>query len=367
MTDNGGLYLHVPFCQKKCRYCDFYSGFSDEIQIDRYTKALIKSINQWGGKFHRPIDTIYFGGGTPSLLNHRLPEVVKAVRESFKVLPDPEITLEINPTVKTQEILCFAKEAGVNRLSIGMQSGIDRELEILGRTHTFADTENTVKAARNSGFSNISLDLMIGLPESTEKSLTESLDKITALNPEHISAYILKIEENTAFYKTAESLNLPDDDAVSDQYLLMCEYLKEKGYGHYEISNFAKESFESRHNLKYWLGADYLGLGPSAHSFIDNKRFFYPRDLKGFIEGNSPIFDGLGGGEEEFIMLRLRLKSGVNENEYRNKFGKNLTDTFKEKAQLFQKNGLMTIENDRYSLTDSGMLLSNSIITECLE
>ena len=367
MTDNGGLYLHVPFCQKKCRYCDFYSGFADETQIDRYCKALIRSINQWGGKFHRPIDTIYFGGGTPSLLNHRLPDVIKAVKESFNVLPETEITLEMNPTGNAEEILYFAKQAGVNRLSIGMQSGIDRELESLGRTHTFSDTENTVKIARNSGFSNISLDLMIGLPDSDEDTLTESLKKAAALNPEHISAYILKIEENTAFYKKAENLNLPDDDAVCDQYLLMCDYLKGKGYGHYEISNFAKKDFESRHNLKYWLGADYLGLGPSAHSFIANKRFFYPRDLKGFIEGNSPIPDGEGGGAEEFIMLRLRLKSGITETEYCEKYGKNLTDTFKKKAQLFQKNGLMNIENDRYYLTDSGMLLSNSIITECLE
>ena len=367
MTDNCGLYLHVPFCQKKCRYCDFYSSFADGTQIDRYCKALIRSVNQWGGKFHRPIDTIYLGGGTPSLLNHRLPEVLKAVRDSFEILPDTEITLEMNPTGNAEEILSFAKKAGVNRLSVGLQSGIDRELEILGRTHTFENTKNTVELARNMGFSNISLDLMIGLPNSSKETLTESLDKITELGPQHISAYILKIEENTAFYKTAESLNLPDDDAVSDQYLLMCDYLKDKGYGHYEISNFAKKGFYSRHNLKYWLGVDYLGIGPSAHSLIDGKRFFYPKDLKGFIEGNTPLPDGSGGGKEEFIMLRLRLKSGISELEYRQKFGEDLPQSFKEKAELFLKNGLMTTEKDRYSLTDSGMLLSNSIITECLE
>ena len=335
--------------------------------LDEFTKALIKSIKEWGGNFNRPIDTLYLGGGTPSLLNERLPQVIGAVRESFQVLPETEITLELNPTGNVEEILCNAKKAGVNRLSIGMQSGIDKELELLGRRHTFADTVNTVNTAREMGFSNISLDLMIGLPFSNEATLKESLDKITELEPEHISAYILKIEENTAFYKMAENCTIPDDDLTADQYLLMCEYLKSKGYSHYEISNFAKENRESRHNLKYWLGEDYLGIGPAAHSSLCGKRFYYPRDLRGFLGGNQPLPDGESGGREEFVMLRLRLKEGIAEKDYVNLFGEQNYMRFREKCIAFHKNGLMSIENDRYSLTDEGMLISNSIITELLE
>lgn len=366
LTNYMGLYLHVPFCEKKCRYCDFYSGFPTDELLDSYTEALIKSIKLWGGKFHRPIDTIYLGGGTPSLLNYRLVEVIAAVKESFAVAENAEITLELNPKGDASEVLTNARRAGVNRLSIGMQSGIDSELELLGRKHTFADTVNTVKTARALGFSNISLDLMIGLPDSNEATLTESLKKITALEPEHISAYILKIEENTAFYK-AENLNLPCDDAVADQYLLMCDYFKSKGYSHYEISNFSKDGRASRHNLKYWLGVDYLGIGPSAHSAVEGKRFYYKRDIKGFINGDTPVPDGESGGKEEFIMLRLRLKEGINGSEYKQLFGEDLPKSFVEKARLFEKNGLMNIENNSYSLTDKGMLISNSIITEVLD
>jgi len=367
LTNYGGLYLHLPFCEKKCRYCDFYSGFPTEEMLCSYTKALIRSIKQWGGKFHRPIDTIYLGGGTPSLLNHRLPEVINAVKSNFDVTENPEITLEMNPSGNVKEILEYAKTAGVNRLSIGMQSGIEAELKVLGRNHTFDDTVNTVKTAKEMGFSNISLDLMIGLPQSNCETLKESLRKITDLAPQHISAYILKIEENTAFYKMAENLDLPDEDNVADQYLLMCDYLEKKGYAHYEISNFAKDNKESRHNLKYWTGADYLGIGPAAHSFISRQRFYYPRDIKGFINGCSTISDGSGGGKEEYIMLRLRLKSGINEKDYKNTFGEDLPCSFKEKCRFFEKGGLIKTDNNNYSLTNQGMLLSNSIITELLE
>ena len=359
--------MHIPFCEKKCKYCDFYSTFPTEGLINDYTEALIKVIHQWGGNYNRPIDTIYLGGGTPSLLNHRLPRVLDEINKNFCVTQNAEVTLEINPTGNVEEILENALCAGINRLSIGMQSGIDSELSVLGRCHTFDDTVNTVKTAQDKGFSNISLDLMIGLPDSSIKNLSESLDKITQLSPQHISAYILKIEEKTAFFKSAENLNLPDEDLTADQYLFMCDYLESKGYSHYEISNFCKKGKESQHNLKYWTGADYIGIGPAAHSLVDNKRFFYPRDLKGFINGNIPLDDGFGGGKEEFIMLRLRLKKGVSEKEYKVLFGENLPADFKEKCRLFEKGGLINIRDCEYSLTNKGMLISNSIITELLE
>jgi oxygen-independent coproporphyrinogen-3 oxidase len=354
-----GLYLHIPFCNGKCAYCDFYSAFTNEELIDSYLTALIREIKQWGGKINRPIDTIYLGGGTPSLLNHRLVPLLKAVYENFTVLDNAEITLELNPADNVLEILQNAKAAGINRISIGAQSGNDAELSLLGRRHTAADTESAVKTARELGFDNLSLDLMLGLPNSNTETFKKSLDFIVALNPEHISAYILKIEENTKFFKTQNTLNLPDDDSICDQYLLMCDTLEKAGFCHYEISNFAKNSFESKHNLKYWNCEEYLGLGPSAHSFLDGKRFYYPRDLKQFIKGNTPIPDGDGGDLEEQIMLALRLKKGIK------------TDTLSpkaiEKCELFAKNGLGILKNGNFSLNDNGMLLSNTIISEILE
>lgn len=368
LTDNLGIYLHIPFCKKKCKYCDFYSSFVTEELIDNYTAALISSIKQWGGGLKsRPIDTIYLGGGTPSLLNHRLSDVINAVKENFTVLDTCEITLELNPEGDTEDLLRNAKKAGINRLSIGAQSGNDNELSVLGRCHSAKDTATTVKKARELGFSNISLDIMLGLPNSSTITLKQSLDFILDLKPEHISSYILKIEENTAFYQQLAKLNLPDEDNVSDQYLFMCGYLKDVGYSHYEISNFALSGDESRHNLKYWKGKEYLGIGPAAHSFLNGKRFFYPRDLKAFVSGNSPCDDGEGGSIEEYIMLNLRLKDGLCTDILKTKFGVILPDTFYKTLSLFEKEKLLTFSQNTISLTDKGMLLSNSIITELLE
>lgn len=353
---NLGLYLHIPFCKRKCAYCDFYSAVFTKELLVKYTEALKREIKQWGGKINRPIDTIYLGGGTPSLLNEHLPELLDCVRQNFSVTAGAEITLEVNPQSDIYEILRNAKKAGINRLSIGVQSGNNDELLLLGRTHTKEDAKNAVEIARTLGFSNISLDLMLGLPHSNTNTLKQDLDFLISLNPEHISAYILKIETNTAFERQEKTLGLPDDDGVCDQYLFMCEYLGSKGYSHYEISNFAKPDFESRHNLKYWKCEEYLGLGPSAHSFIDGNRFYYPRDLKAFINGNSPLPDGEGGSEEEKLMLSLRLKDGVN------------ADILpKNKTKIFVENGFAEIKNGKFALTDKGMLVSNQIITELLE
>ena len=353
-----GLYIHIPFCISKCNYCDFYSvKVTDSIKKD-YVKALIKEIKQWGDSLSRPIDTIYFGGGTPSLISEFLAEIMNAVKSAFCVLENAEITMEMNPADNSKEVLKFALKAGINRLSIGAQSGDNNELKILGRRHTAEQTVETVKLARNLGFENISLDIMLGLPYSTPESLSKNLDFITGLNPEHISAYILKIEENTQFYKIYDSLNLPDEDKTADQYLQMCEYLESKDYEHYEISNFARKNRVSRHNLKYWELEEYLGLGPAAHSFIDGKRFYYNRSLNEFIKGTSPLPDGEGGSEQERIMLGLRLNKGVEIIPDQRLAGK---------IQILERNGLLTLNRNRIVLTNKGMLLSNSIITEILE
>lgn len=353
LPNKAGLYLHVPFCARKCAYCDFYSAVTSEQMLDEYTKGLIQEIKRWGGIFDRPIDTLYIGGGTPSLLGHRISAVIDAVRENFSLQSDAEITAEVNPSGDITDFLQYAKKSGVNRLSIGVQSGIDSELKMLGRRHTVADAKKTVDTAREIGFDNISLDLMLCLPESSINTLSQSIDYILSLRPEHISAYMLKIEPNTLFGK--QNPTLPGDELQAEQYLYMCERLQKAGYNHYEISNFAKDGFESRHNTKYWELEEYLGIGPSAHSFVDGKRFFYPKDLRGFINNPQTIDDGFAD-ESDRIMLGLRLKKGI--------IIKNQSKQLKSFLLQLERAGLISQNGDNVSLTDSGMLVSNSIITE---
>ena len=365
-----GLYLHIPFCKKKCAYCDFYSACVSDGMLDSYTESLIREIKNWGGVLRRPVfDTVYFGGGTPSLLGERLAAVADAVYSAFEITSGAEITLELNPTgdsSKTSDFMKTARKSGINRLSVGAQSGSDRELKLLGRTHTAADTLAAVSAARKAGFDNISLDLMLGLPGSDIGTLSKSIDFVLSAEPEHISAYILKIEENTYFYKMRESLSLPDDDSAADQYLYMCERLEKSGYTHYEISNFCLPGRESRHNLKYWRCGEYLGIGPSAHSFINGKRFYYPRDMKAFIKGTKPVYDGNGGDAEEYIMLRLRLAEGLDIKELESRFGIN-ADKIRKAVVPLKKAGFLKTGDSTIRLTDKGMTVSNSIITKILE
>lgn len=370
MTDGAGglgLYLHVPFCVKKCFYCDFYSGAAEEKAIDAYTEKLSEEILKWGGRLCRPcVDTVYLGGGTPSILGDRLVSLLNAARTAFSLGSGAEITLELNPASDVSKALSAAVTAGINRLSIGAQSADDGELALLGRSHTAADTLSAVREARRYGFDNISLDLMIGLPDSNIKTLEKSLDFVLSARPEHISAYILKLEENTLFYKRRGSINLPEDDETAEQYLYMCRRLESAGYEHYEISNFCLSGRESRHNLKYWRCEEYLGIGPSAHSFLDGKRFYYPRDTKSFVKGVLPVWDGDGGDAEEYIMLRLRLADGFCFEEMRRRFGI-LSENVIKAALPLEKAGLLKLTDKKISLTDKGMLVSNSIITELLE
>ena len=326
-----------------------------------YLTALKGEIKKWGGILHRPIDTVYIGGGTPSLLAAEILSLADCIRESFELCENVEFTVEVNPS-SSVDFLKYAKLAGVNRLSIGVQSGCDVKLKTLGRTHTAADAVATVKKAREFGFENISLDLMIALPDSNVDTLKKDIDFLLSLKPEHISSYILKIEPNTAFSKKLSTLNLPDDDATAEQYLHMCELLREKGYKHYEISNFALENKESRHNMKYWLGHDYLGLGPAAHSYVDGKRFYYPRDLQGFIKNPQTAYDGEGGGKEEQLMLGLRISKGIDLSEIYGAIPQNI----KEKINLFENAGYIKANLPCISLTERGMLISNSIISELL-
>ena len=326
-----------------------------------YLDALKGEIKKWGGKINRPIDTIYIGGGTPSLLGDEIISLTNCIKENFTVLEDAEFTVEVNPS-SSNNFLKYAKYSGVNRLSVGVQSGCDETLKILGRTHSASDAVLTVQNARELGFDNISVDLMISLPHSNINTLKKDIDFILSLNPEHISSYILKIEQNTVFYKKYDTLNLPDDDDSAEQYLLMCDTLEKNGYNHYEISNFAKCDNVSRHNLKYWIGKDYLGIGPAAHSCLDGKRFYYSRDLQGFIKNPQTISDGDSGGKSEKLMLGLRLSQGVDLSQI---YGE-IPEDIKNKINLLQKAGYINSNLPHISLTNSGMLISNSIISELL-
>ena len=361
-----GIYIHIPFCNKKCSYCNFYSGVVEAKRVAEYLKALIKEIKTWGGKICRPVNSVYIGGGTPSVLGADIALVLNAVRDSFHLLKDSEITVELNPEKDCEEFLYSAYNFGANRLSIGLQSANDDELDLLGRRHKAKDAENTVLKARKIGFKNISLDIMLGLPDSNIKKLENSLLFLKDLNPEHISAYILKLEEKTALSKRYD-LNFPDSDEISEQYLFMCKYLESIGYSHYEISNFAKEDKESCHNLKYWQCEEYLGIGPAAHSFLDGRRFFYPADMKEFINSPKTVFDSLGGEIDEYIMLNLRLKKGLSFDNLFKLYGFTLNEDLKKFINLLESKNLAQFKNNTLFLTDDGMLVSNTVIGELLE
>lgn len=307
------------------------------------------------------VDSVYFGGGTPSLMTaSQLGKLLVTIRQNFIVDNLSEITLECNPSSQgLDDFLKSAACAGVNRISLGMQSSLDKERKKLGRAGDRYTVEKAVESTRSAGIENISLDVMIGVPESTVHSLEKTLEFATELGVPHISAYILKIEEGTFYHKNYERLSLPDEDETADMYLFMSEYLKAKGFTHYEISNFCKDNLYSVHNMKYWDGTPYIGFGPAAHSFYNGKRFYFPRDINGFINGEKAVYDGEGGDEEEKILLGLRTYKGI--------FLGDKNSSFIKKAGFFASKGFGTItEDNRFVLTSEGYLLSNSIISELL-
>ncbi|MBR2043190.1 MAG: radical SAM family heme chaperone HemW [Clostridia bacterium] len=363
-----GVYLHIPFCRKRCAYCDFYTAMCHGQVMNDYILRLKDEIYRWGGALSRPADTVYFGGGTPSTLGaEALTELLAAVKDAFCVSDGAEITLEINPEDATEELLSTVKRAGFNRLSMGVQSAFDQSLKALGRRHSFNDAVNAFNLARECGFDNITVDLMLGLPDGSMEQSLNSAKRLIELSPEHISCYMLILEEKTALFAKRNQLTFPSEDAVGDEYLAIIRLLEEKGYKHYEISNFAKKGKESRHNLKYWHAEEYIGIGPSAYSFIDGKRFHYPADLKGFIRCPKTEGDGEGGDFYEYIMLALRLKEGIREERLKALYGKVFSKFFYEKAAILKENGLIEFNEDRLNLTDKGMLVSNLVICELTE
>lgn len=361
-----GIYIHVPFCKSKCPYCDFFSTSAKNYDIDTYLDLMIAQIKYWSKKTNDTVDTVYFGGGTPSLLGtNGLEKILFAVCKFFKVSGDAEITTELNPS--SGDLLDFAhlKESGFNRLSIGLQSANDNELRLLGRLHKSRDVLLTVKEAQKCGFDNISLDLMIATPQQTEKSLENSIKFCYDLGVSHISSYILKIEENTYYFNNPEKYDFLDDDTQVRLYLFACDKLEEYGYHQYEISNFSHSGAESRHNLKYWNLDPYIGIGPSAHSFFEGKRFYYPRSFEKFVK-NEYVLDGEGGTQEEYIMLSLRLSKGISFKEFKNRFGVPFPAESVKIAQRYEKLGLLTVDEKGIRLNKNGFLLSNTIISDLI-
>lgn len=360
-----GIYIHVPFCKSKCPYCDFYSMRSDTLGYDDYTMCVLESLEDWAAKLNRPADTLYFGGGTPSLIGGKnISLVTRRAKELFGI--NGEITVECNPSAVEDGFFKSIAEAGVNRISLGMQSAIDSERKKLGRAADREQIKKCIDEARSAGIENISLDVMLGVPEQTKESLRETARFCIDMNVPHISAYMLKLEEGTYYYNNAKKLRLPDEDATADMYLLLGEILAENGMKNYEISNFAKQGYEGKHNLKYWNCEEYLGIGPAAHSFVDGKRFYYPRDIEYFKAGKEPIADGSGGDEDEYIMLRLRLADGIIFEDFRKRFNRDFDKTIIEKARAFEEKRLIKITDKSISLTRDGFLLSNYIISELI-
>ncbi len=364
-----GIYIHVPFCNKKCPYCDFYSLSGKNEWMDAYTEALKKTLSTHAEAHGKErVETVYFGGGTPNLLgSKRLAALLGQVKSCFDLAPAAEVTLEANPTNLPPDFFRAVYAAGFNRLSMGMQSAHPDELCLLGRRHTPEDVKRAVQAARDADFSNISLDLMLGLPGGSRKKLLGSIEFAAALGPEHISSYILKIEPGTPF--SYRELALPDDDETAGQYLFMVEELSKRGYGQYEISNFARPGRESRHNLVYWHGEEYLGFGPGAHSFYGGKRFFYPRDLDAFLRGEPPCPDGEGGDFSEYAMLNLRLSEGLSREKCTARFGEEGSRGFEKLFQNAKKCPPYLLRADRYniSFTVEGFLVSNALLLRLLE
>lgn len=368
-----GLYIHIPYCEKKCHYCDFTSFPKKDKNIDLYIDNLIKELDIYKCKLtNYTIDTIFIGGGTPTSIDELyIKKVLDYVFENFNIDNLKEITLEANPgTLSIYKIKQY-QSFGINRISLGVQSSKDNLLKSIGRIHNWEECESTIKLLKKVGFENINVDLMFGLPGQTLEDLENTLEKIVTLDIPHISFYSLIIEDGTLINKWYKKglIDLPNEDLERLMYKTIVEYLKSKGYKHYEISNFAKEGFECKHNLKYWKVKPYLGVGLSSHSNLFNKRFWNYSSFETYqlslIDNNLPI-----AGEEiiepameiaEFCILGLRLIDGINKDEYLKRFGEDINVRYTKIIEKHIKNGLIFENSESIKLTGKGLDLSNIV------
>lgn len=368
-----GLYIHIPFCKAKCAYCDFYSLAHSEEKMDAYMAALLRHLEEVAPRAAgMQVDTVYFGGGTPSYLGAaRLCRILQTVLRRYDVARDAEITLEANPdSAGDWKELRRLRRAGFNRLSLGVQSTDDALLRRIGRVHTYEQVQQAVRAARQAKFTNLSLDLIYGLPGQTMEDWQRTLADAVALGPEHLSCYGLKLEEGTPLWQQRQTLTLPDDDAQADMYLYTVAALGEMGYEQYEISNFAKPGKASRHNLKYWRMEEYAGFGPGAHSDFGGVRYGYVRDVDSYIAGKLVLSesenDSTLARDYEYVMLSLRTAAGID----RQTFEKRYRQRFQPMETLFEqyeKAGLALPTGGGWRLTPKGFLVSNSIIAALQE
>jgi len=358
-----GLYIHVPFCRSKCNYCDFYSVRPDDGVAELYIQAVLKAAEPYRNE---KIDTVYFGGGNPLLLGaENLCQLLNGLGGIFQLEPNSEITLEANPEDVTPEAMKMLFEGGFSRISIGIQSLDDAVLKTLGRRHDSKQAVKAVETAFSAGFRHISADMMLSLPDASPEKDGETAKKLCKLPLDHISAYMLKVEQGTSFARM--NLNLPDEDSTADSYLAVCKAFEENSFAQYEISNFAKPGGKSRHNLKYWTLSPYIGLGPAAHSFYGGKRFYYPRDLAGFLKNpRKTVDDGEGGNAEEKIAMALRLTDGIALDELKRLIGEKGMTNLERPIHDWVKNGLAAEKSGRFALTPKGFLVSNSLISRVL-
>ena len=377
MSRRLGIYIHIPFCASKCGYCDFYSLQGCDYLMPDYQDALIDHLEESARAIKEyQVDSVYFGGGTPSFYGaDRIIELLEVLKLNGNLRLDAEVTVECNPDSISLNALKLLRQEGVNRLSVGVQASNNDLLKLIGRRHNFLQAQKSVADARKAGFSNISVDLMYGLPSQTKSDWADTLAKIVELHPEHVSCYGLKLEPGTPMYREySGSPILPDDDAQADMYSFAAEMLERYGYRQYEISNFAAPGFESRHNLKYWNMDDYMSFGPGAHSCVGNLRYSYVKDLKEYIYGVGKKISIVDEYEEidplgratEYVMLGMRTAQGISERDYRLR----CQCDWRPIAQVlraFQEKGWVELTGDRWHFTVPGYLISNTLIGILLE
>ncbi len=361
-----GLYIHIPFCVKKCKYCDFVSFPNSEDMFGKYIDALLAEADEYAGV---AADTVFIGGGTPTVLSAKqLERLISGIRKRFRLASDCEFTTEANPGTLTADKISALLSNGVNRISVGIQSFDDNELAAIGRIHSAKTAYDTVCELAKAGFKNINADIMTALPDQTWKSLGKTLETAVSLPLTHISAYSLIIEEGTPLereYSRGEII-LPDEDTDREMYAETIDFLAKRGFKQYEISNFSKNGFECRHNIKYWQCREYIGLGAAAHSYTDGKRFYNTSDLSDYIAGNCRA-----GGEEvlskkdkisEFMIMGLRMTEGVSRKEFKRRFGKEIETVYGDELERFVSGGFMKKTGDNYALTRHGTDVSNSVL-----
>ncbi len=376
-----GLYLHIPFCLSKCAYCDFFSYVpNDPAVYERYVEALLSHMQSYRpGTEGYLADTVFVGGGTPTALPPELLlRLIRGVRQNFRLTKGAEFTVEANPATVDTELLRKLRRAGVNRLSMGLQSANERELSVLGRIHRREDFAESFKAARKAKIQNINVDLMFGIPHQTKASLFRSLEYAVRLDPEHISLYDLILEPGTPLAKKKDTLPFPDEEEEAEMYLSAVEFLRQNGYVQYEISNFARPGYQCLHNLKYWNCEEYLGLGVAAHSYFMENRFSFVKDMNRYMAGLQSPSSRVKLTEEsdvvsphermgEYIMLRLRLTAGISDREFARRFGTPFSRLYGKKMRPYVEHGFATFQDGTFALTPKGMFVSNYILSDILE